>query len=100
MSSVTRDELARNISSQFHLRAYVSRDILALICDDIGKALRDGKSVHLRKLGIFHAVTRKARRRYDPNTGKIRTTPAHKDVIFRLGKQLLRRVGRSTAKRK
>ena len=97
---MNRNELAERISSHFQLRTYMAKDILDVISDEIGNALRDGERVYLQKLGGLQVITRKARRRYDPNTEKIRTTPAHKDIIFRPGKQLLRRVGRATAKRK
>jgi nucleoid DNA-binding protein len=92
---MNRQQLAQKISDKFYLRLSVSQKVLDLICTEIGKELRAGERVYLKKLGAFHSITRNARRYYDPKTGKIKTKPAHKDIIFRPGKQLLRQISRA-----
>lgn len=91
---MNRRELAQRISDKFYLRLSLSKEILDLICAEMGRELGKGERVYLRKLGSFHSITRRARRYYDIKSRKIKTRPAHKDVIFRPGRDLLRRIAR------
>mgnify|MGYP001613909796 CR=1 FL=1 len=88
-------ELAQKISDKLYLRLSLSKKILDLISSEIAKELSAGERVYLRELGAFHSVNRPAKRYYDIKTKKIKIKPAHKDVIFRPGKHLLRQIARA-----
>ena len=92
---MNHQQLAQRISHQLYLRLSLSKKTLDLICSEIAIELSAGERVYLRKLGAFHPVNRPAKRYYDIKTKKIKIKPAHKDVIFRPGKHLLRQIARA-----
>lgn len=83
---MNQNDLIQKLSKKLHLRKHFTKTIINTICDEITKELRGNKRFYLQKLGAFHPINRPARRWRDPKTGKVKTKPAYKDIIFRPSK--------------
>ena len=89
---MNQNDLTQKLSKKLHFRKYFAKTIINTICDEITKELRDNKRFYLQKLGAFHPINRPARRWRDPKTGKVKIKSAHKDIIFRSSKILIKNI--------
>lgn len=82
-------DLIQKLSSKYHLRQSFAKKLLNTIITKIIQELLAGQKINLRQFGSFAPITRPPRKYYDPKTKKLKTKPAHQDIIFRPSPQLL-----------
>ena len=82
----------RDLVTEISNRRRATRDTTAEIVDGfidaIGKALTEGREVHLRRFGTFTLRSRRPRTMRNPRSGNVIKVPAKLVPIFRSSKKL------------
>ena len=91
--AVTKGELIEEVARR-HAR-YSVRDVEVMVnavFASLTAALARGEGIELRGFGGFAVRARRARQGRNPRTGAVVTVPAKKALIFKVAKELRRRV--------
>jgi len=92
-SSLSRQEIIREIQGRLAVPQKQIRAIFELMLDDIIARLASGGSVELRNIGVFRIKKRRARLGRNPKLpGSEVVIPPQATIRFRAGKELLERL--------
>ena len=86
--SVSRAELAKEVSEKTDLTQKQANEALNVILDTIKSNLASGENVQLIGFGSFVVRNRSARKGRNPQTGEEIEIPATKAPVFKAGKAL------------
>lgn len=90
---MTKSELIDKIAdANVKLTRSESEQIVNIVFDSMGEALRNGEKVEIRGFGSLTIRERIAREARNPKSGEIVNIPAKKTPFFKTGKELRERV--------
>lgn len=83
---------AEALSQRFLRNRQESKRLLRFLFSEIAQSLTQTRRVYFRGFGSFQTILRPARKYRNFKTNQIETRPAHKDVRFLPGKDLLKQI--------
>lgn len=93
-NNLSTAEIVSALVEEHGLSTYKANKVIDSIADLITTALKDGKKVRLRGIGIFDTKNHEEMERYSPSTKTYVTVPEHKTVSFRASSALKTKVNR------
>ena len=95
-NTITKQEIVSNIYEKVDLPEAVVRNVIQQVFDSIVGALREGKSVEIRRFGVFEYQIRKPRVGRNPKNPSVDiTVPERAAVKFRAGTGLQKALRKS-----
>jgi nucleoid DNA-binding protein len=89
---VNLNTAAEALSQRFLRNRQESKRLLRFLFSEIAQSLTQTRRVYFRGFGSFQTILRPARKYRNFKTNQIETRPAHKDVRFLPGKDLLKQI--------
>lgn len=88
MKTVTKKELAKQISDRLGFSQRVSLEFVNTFFMALGLLLKDGKNIKFFRFGQFVVIKRPERKGVHPKSGKDIRIPARERVVFRPSRTL------------
>ena len=89
---MNRDELSAKVAEKMDTSASSAREMIGVVMDCIGDAMKDGEEVRLVGFGTFYPHPQAARKGRNPKTGEAVQIPARIAPKFRAGSALKEKV--------
>lgn len=87
--NVRKRDIAVRVAAKVGLQQIQVLNVIQKTLDEIVASLAAGRTIELRRFGVFEVQDRKARTGRNPQKpGEIVSIPAHKVVRFRAGKEM------------